>query len=93
MKAGVKVISDVIDSGYRITHSPPRVSVLDFVGRFQSVNWRGAQWKSARNNYKKKERKLKDNRDVNSLIIINMISIHSNCGSLFKQMELGQDIL
>lgn len=41
MKAGVKVISDVIDSGYRITHSPARVSVLFFVGRFQSVNWRG----------------------------------------------------
>lgn len=35
MKARVKVISDVIDSGYRITRSPSWVSVLVFVGRFQ----------------------------------------------------------
>lgn len=32
MKAGVKVISDVIDSGYRITHSPPRVFCPGFCG-------------------------------------------------------------
>ena len=55
MKAGVKVISDVIDSGYRITHSPPRVSALGFVGRFQSVSWRRAQWKSEPNNQQTKQ--------------------------------------